>query len=333
MPVEELVRRAEVAFREIQSEMATLAPLVAKEKGLGGHRLPRRAARAEEAADHRRRHPPLLPGADQGAGGDHPARGDRQPARPADEVPAGERGRERGEPRRPHMQPPRLIGNTGEMGEFVLPLRIPGQQGAGEPRARRLHLRRLLLAADRPRGAPRPRAPVRVADRERGLEGARDLRLEQRQRRGLGALRRGRGEALPAARRPARRPAEPADPRRPGASSIPACRAAQITREEATRILREDVGLSEGMALQEVAALHLPQPGAGDLLLLRLHPADGAARRRSSASWARSSTAGPTTISSSPRGCCHRAPCCARRCSTNSSRSRKSEIPSAPHVT
>src|SRR5260370_19263674 len=30
----------------------------------------------------------------------------------------------------PHMRPPRLIGNTGESGEFVLPLNIPGAGGA-----------------------------------------------------------------------------------------------------------------------------------------------------------------------------------------------------------
>jgi hypothetical protein len=29
----------------------------------------------------------------------------------------------------PHMSPPRLLGNTGEQGEFVLPLRIPGGEG------------------------------------------------------------------------------------------------------------------------------------------------------------------------------------------------------------
>ena len=29
----------------------------------------------------------------------------------------------------PHMSMPRLIGNTGEQGEFVLPLRIPGAPG------------------------------------------------------------------------------------------------------------------------------------------------------------------------------------------------------------
>jgi hypothetical protein len=32
----------------------------------------------------------------------------------------------------PNMRPPRLFGNTGEMGEFVLPLRIPGEEGAEE---------------------------------------------------------------------------------------------------------------------------------------------------------------------------------------------------------
>ena len=30
----------------------------------------------------------------------------------------------------PNMRPPRLIGNTGEMGEFVLPLNVPGKDGA-----------------------------------------------------------------------------------------------------------------------------------------------------------------------------------------------------------
>jgi len=29
----------------------------------------------------------------------------------------------------PNMSPPRLIGNTGEMGEFVLPLRVPAEAG------------------------------------------------------------------------------------------------------------------------------------------------------------------------------------------------------------
>ena len=32
----------------------------------------------------------------------------------------------------PHMSPPRLIGNTGEMGEFVLPLKIPSEDGSDD---------------------------------------------------------------------------------------------------------------------------------------------------------------------------------------------------------
>ena len=61
MPVEELVGRAHVAFKEIQSEMAT--PGAAGRQGEGHSAptgLPRRAARAQEEADHRRGHPPLL---------------------------------------------------------------------------------------------------------------------------------------------------------------------------------------------------------------------------------------------------------------------------------
>src|SRR5258707_15146023 len=33
---------------------------------------------------------------------------------------------------RPHRDPPRLVGNTGEKGAFVLPLRIPGDKGKGD---------------------------------------------------------------------------------------------------------------------------------------------------------------------------------------------------------
>jgi hypothetical protein len=32
----------------------------------------------------------------------------------------------------PNMRPPRMLGNTGEMGEFVLPLKIPGKAGEKE---------------------------------------------------------------------------------------------------------------------------------------------------------------------------------------------------------
>ena len=32
----------------------------------------------------------------------------------------------------PHLDPPRLIGNTGEQAAFVLPLRIPSDSGKGD---------------------------------------------------------------------------------------------------------------------------------------------------------------------------------------------------------
>ncbi len=40
----------------------------------------------------------------------------------------------------------------------------------------------------------------------------------------------------------------------------PGLQSGKVTREEATRILREEVGLSEGMALQEVNAIRSSLP-------------------------------------------------------------------------
>ena len=45
----------------------------------------------------------------------------------------------------PHMVPPPLLNNTGQQGEFVLPLNMPAGAGIGKGReSRRLHLRRRL---------------------------------------------------------------------------------------------------------------------------------------------------------------------------------------------
>ena len=131
MPVEELISRAKTSFREIQNEMNAIAPLVAKEKGFtvtdyrdvirelkkqqfnGEAILPRYEARMKEIekiiADN---HIVTLP--------------KRQTKfRIASEaetaaIPA------------PHLDPPRLIGNTGEQAAFVLPLRIPSESGKGD---------------------------------------------------------------------------------------------------------------------------------------------------------------------------------------------------------
>ena len=131
MPVEELISRAKTSFREIQNEMNSLAPLVAKEKGFtatdyrdvihelkkqqfaGEAILPRYEARMKDieriiTANHivtlptRQTKFRLASEAETAA------------------VPA------------PHLDPPRLIGNTGEQAAFVLPLRIPSESGKGD---------------------------------------------------------------------------------------------------------------------------------------------------------------------------------------------------------
>ena len=54
----------------------------------------------------------------------------------------------------PHMQPPPLLHNTGQRGEFVLPLNIPGGERRGGRQVRRLHLRCGGVDADRARARP-----------------------------------------------------------------------------------------------------------------------------------------------------------------------------------
>jgi hypothetical protein len=128
MPIDELVSRAQVSFREIQNEMQTLAPLIAKERGLSSTdyrdvirelkknqivgdaikvHYEQRIAQIEEII--RREKIVSLP--------NRPMRLRMASEAESAAIPA------------PNMHPPRLIGNTGEMGEFVLPLRIPGKGG------------------------------------------------------------------------------------------------------------------------------------------------------------------------------------------------------------
>ncbi len=128
MPVEELVSRAKTSFREIQNEMQTLAALVAKEKGfassdyrdvirelkkqqlVGDAILPHYKARLKEIEK-------LV--------GEH-----RMVTLPQREmvIRLGSEAETAAVPA-PHVDPPRLIGNTGEMAAFVLPLRIPSADG------------------------------------------------------------------------------------------------------------------------------------------------------------------------------------------------------------
>jgi hypothetical protein len=129
MPVEELVSRAEVSFREIQNEMQALAPLVAREKGLTAtdyRGVLRELKKTQVTGDavlplYQKRMKELEERIRAGKVVSLPQREAR--IRLATEA-------ESAALPAPNMRPPRLIGNTGEMGEFVLPLKIPGKDGA-----------------------------------------------------------------------------------------------------------------------------------------------------------------------------------------------------------
>ncbi len=128
IPVAELISRAQVSFREIQNEMQALAPLVAKERGftVTDYRDVIRELKKEQLVGEA-----ILPHYEQRI-------------RDLEEIIGRERvvtlperemlmrlasEAESAALPAPNLRPPRLIGNTGEMGEFVLPLRIPDESG------------------------------------------------------------------------------------------------------------------------------------------------------------------------------------------------------------
>jgi hypothetical protein len=129
MPPDQLAAVAHAAFNEIQTEMMVLAPAIAREKRLkatdyrdiirelkkdqwpGESILPNYQKRLSEIDDIIRRERLVS-----------------LPQRPLEIQLASEA--ETAAIPAPHMRPPRLIGNTGEHGIFMLPLRTPGPAGA-----------------------------------------------------------------------------------------------------------------------------------------------------------------------------------------------------------
>lgn len=131
MPVEELVSRAKVSFREIQNEMQSLAEMIAEKRGLpssdyrdvirelkkeqltGDAILVRyREVLAELEAIVENKGVVSLPERDAIIRIATEAESAATPA--------------------PHVKIPRLLGNTGQMAEFVLPLRIPSTDGSAD---------------------------------------------------------------------------------------------------------------------------------------------------------------------------------------------------------
>jgi hypothetical protein len=130
MPVEELTRRAQVAFCEIQNEMRVLAALIAEQQGFPSkdyrdviRQLRKAQLDGSEILAHYTRRIAEL----EKIITDHgivslPERSMR--VRLASEA-------ESAAVPSPFMRPPKLIGNTGEVGELVLPNRIASAGGDG----------------------------------------------------------------------------------------------------------------------------------------------------------------------------------------------------------
>jgi hypothetical protein len=125
IPPDQLAAQARAAFAQIQGEMQTVAARVAKQKGLAStdYRDVIRALKKNQIPDDAvlaHYHARLRQIEDV-------IRDQRLvtlPSRPA-RIRLGTPAENAQQPA-PHMMPPRLLGNTGEQGEFVLPLTVPG---------------------------------------------------------------------------------------------------------------------------------------------------------------------------------------------------------------
>jgi hypothetical protein len=130
MAPEALADRARVAFVEIRNEMRAIAPLIAKEKGLTvtDYRDVLRALKKDQIVGEA-----ILPHYQQRlASLEEIIRRERVvslPTRPA-QIRLASEAESAAQPA-PNMRPPRLLGNTGERGTFVLPLRVPTTGAAG----------------------------------------------------------------------------------------------------------------------------------------------------------------------------------------------------------
>jgi len=259
MPVDELVSRAEVAFKEIQSEMESLAPLVAKEKGIQatGYRdvlreLKKRQITGDAILPHYQERIRALEEIIRREGIV------TLPARPMKFRLASEAESVRIPS--PNMQPPRLIGNTGEMGEFVLPLRVPGAPGQQNLQLDDFTYDAFSWTLTAHEG--RPGHELQFASLiEKGVSKARAIfAFNSVNVEGWGLY--AEAEVKPYLPLDGQLAALQSRLARAARAILdPGLQSGKITREEATRILREEVGLSEGMALQEVQRYTFRSPG------------------------------------------------------------------------
>ena len=126
IPGEELAQRAHRGFEQIQAEMQKISARVAQQRGLasGDYRTVIKDLKKKQIPDDQ-----LLEFYKKRLARIEEIIRDNRlvtlPSRPA-RIRLGTPSENAQQPA-PHMSPPRLIGNTGEQGEFVLPLSLPGK--------------------------------------------------------------------------------------------------------------------------------------------------------------------------------------------------------------
>jgi hypothetical protein len=255
MPVDEMVRRARVSFKTIQNEMNSLALMIAQKRGwqTSDYRQVLRNLKKEQILGEK-----ILPLYEQRITELEKLATDykvvsvpnrKMRIRLASEaesaaVPA------------PFMRPPRLIGNTGEMGEFVLPLKFPGEDLVIDDFTHEATTWTLAVHEGRPGHEMQFSALV-----ENGISNARAiyafnsvnvegwaLYMESEMKPYL-PLEGQFGTLMALSIRSAR------------AFLDPGLQMGELTKEEAKRVLLEDVVLSEALALQEIERYTFRAPG------------------------------------------------------------------------
>ena len=127
IPPAQLAAQARAAFAQIQGEMQTVAARVARQKGFAStdYRDVIRALKKNPIPDDQvlAHYHARLQQIEEVIRGQRLVSLPSRPARIRLGTPA-----ENAQQPAPHMMPPRLLGNTGEQGEFVLPLSVPGDK-------------------------------------------------------------------------------------------------------------------------------------------------------------------------------------------------------------
>jgi len=259
IPPEQLIRRAQFEFLEIRAQMQALAPLVAKARGFQatGYLDVLRALKKEQLGRERiEGHYRKVMGEMERLITKH--RVVDLPKRPMVMRLASEA--ESAAQPAPHLRTPQLVGNTGERGQFVLPLGAPKSGGGKSAAYDDFTFGAAAWTLSAHEGRPGHELQF-AAMIERGVSLARSLfafnsvNVE--------------GWALYAEAEMI--PYEPLDGqfialqfrllRAARAMLDPMVNLGQLTREEAGRVLTEEVGLSEAMARQELDRYTFRTPG------------------------------------------------------------------------